>query len=228
MEAKSKLWYFENFNLLDTLCGKEKEELSHKTHMRNCSKKQVIYFPEDASDTIYLLKEGKVKVSRFSPDGKEIIMAILGPGEIFGEAAFSGNEKRKEIAEATEDAIVCVMQMKDMNDMLERNPKFNIQITKFIGLRLRKVQTRLESLIFKTAEERIKGLIHELSQDYGRPIAGETDMSEVKLNLTHEDLAKLTATSRQTVTSVLNDLEKKEIIKYDRKRILIKKLSQLV
>lgn len=195
--------------------------------MKHIPKKQVLYFPTDSSNSIYMLKAGKVNISRIMPDGKEMILAILGPGEVFGELGIAGQQEREEFAEVTDDAIICVVDIKDLQKMMEDNPKFSTEILKFIGFRLKRVQRRLESLIFKNAEQRIRSLIKELAKDHGRPIAGDENYREVKLGLTHEDIAKLTATSRQTVTTQLNELEKNGLIKYNRKGISVKDLRQL-
>ena len=227
MSAQSKLWYLENFGMLKALSKEEKEKLDSMAVMRNAPKKQVLYFPSDSSNSIYMLKTGKVKISRISADGKEIILTILGPGEIFGELGITGQQEREEIAEVTDDAIICVVDIKDLQNMMKDNSSFNTEILKFIGFRLKRVQSRLESLVFKNAEQRIRSLIRELGEDHGRAIAGDENQREVKLGLTHEDIAKLTATSRQTVTTQLNELEKAALIKYDRKRIYIKDMRQL-
>lgn len=227
MNTQSKLWYLENFGMLKALSKEEKTKLDEMAVMRHTPKKQILYFPTDSSSSIYMLKAGKVKISRLMPDGKETILTILGPGEIFGELGITGQQEREEIAEVTDDAIICVVDIKDLQNMMKDNPQFNMEILKFIGFRLKRVQNRLESLIFKNAEQRIRSLIKELAEDHGRIIAGDENMREVKLGLTHEDIAKLTATSRQTVTTQLKELEKSGLIKYDRKRINIKDLSKL-
>lgn len=174
-----------------------------------------------------MLKAGKVKISRISPDGKEIILAILGPGEVFGELGITGQQEREERAEVTDDAIICVVGLEDLQRMMKDNPKFNMEILKFIGFRLKRVQSRLESLIFKSAEQRIRSLIKELAEQHGRIIAGDDNQREVRLGLTQEDIAKLAATSRQTVTTQFNELERAGLIRYDRKRIYVKDLRQL-
>ena len=107
------LWYFENFNFLDSLNMKEKMELSSRAKMLEAKKNQTIYLPSDVSNSIYFLKEGKVKISSFSDDGKELIFAILGPGEIFGELAITGQTSREQIAATTEDAIICYVNVEE-------------------------------------------------------------------------------------------------------------------
>lgn len=229
MKAYTKLWYLENFSIFEVLSEEEKEMMRKVAVMKNVPKHQVLYFSADSPDTIYLVKKGKVKISKISSQGKEIILAILNPGELFGELAITDqSQSREETAEVIEDAVICIFRTGDIKEMMTRNSRFNMKVLKFIGLRLKKVQSRLESLIFKSANERIISFIREFSDEHGRQILGDSNMREVKLNLTHADIARLTATSRQTVTTVLNSLEKKGIITYDRKRINIKDYHALV
>ncbi len=225
MKPQSKLWYFENFKLLDTLSPNEREDISHKSVMKQPDKKELIHFSDDAANKIYFVKAGKVKISKYSEGGQEIILAILGPGEIFGELAITGHSSGDEVAEIMEDAVICEINTNDIYKMLETNPQFNLQITKLIGFKLKKIQNRFESLCFRSAPDRIKEFIKELAAEHGEKTGKEGEIA-VKLNLTHEDIAKLTATTRQTVTSVFNELEKQGVIEYSRKQILIKNISR--
>lgn len=218
------LWYFENFNFLDSLSMKEKMELSGQAKMMEAKKDQTIYLPSDVSNSIYFLKEGKVKISSFSDDGKELIYAILGPGEIFGELAIAGESNREQIAATTEDAVICYVNVNEFENFLANHPRLSLQITKLIGFRLKKVRSRLERMWFKSAAERVKGLLFDLIEEHGRKIGDER---EIRLNLTHQDIANLAATTRQTVTTTFNELEREGIITYDRKRILVRKPEEL-
>jgi len=223
-QDKTKLWYFENFNLMQALPKEELLRLNTSSKMKEVPKKQIIYFPEESSNSVYLVKKGKVKISRLSEDGREIIIAILGPGEIFGESSITdATSKREEFAEATEDTLLCLMFSEIIHRLMEIDPSFGLKITKIIGFRFKRIQSRFESLIFKTSEERVKSFIKDLANDVvQRTSDGEI---EIKLKLTHDDIGKLTATSRQMVTTVMNDLEKKNLISYDRKKILIKNIN---
>jgi CRP-like cAMP-binding protein len=224
MSDKTKIWHLENFNLLASLSPAEMADMEKKTAMRSCHKKQVIFFTDEPSDKIYFLKEGEIKLSRYSNDGKEIIIALLGPGEIFGELAISGQHHRDETAEATKESVLCAINVKEMEMMMERNPRLNLGITKLMGLRLQRVKNSLASLIFKTSEQRIYSFIYDSAIEHGRQTAGGT---EVPLRLTHDDIARLTATARPTVSSVFSELEKKGIIAYTRKKILVRQMGQL-
>lgn len=227
MESHSKIWYLENFSMLGVLKKEELQKMDEIAKMEETPRNQVIYYPDNQSNTIFLLKKGKVKISRYSETGEEYILALLGPGEVFGESAFTGEEKRGELATVTEDAIVCRVELAQFQELMANNPALNFEITKLIGLKFKKIQTKFEHLIFKSSEERIIWFIKSMAGQFGRPIKGFSDQFQIDIKFTHEEIGKLTATSRQMVTATLSTLEKNGIIKYDRRRIYILDINKL-
>lgn len=225
MSEKSKLWYLENINLFDGMSMEEMEKVEERTTMRSAEKGQYIYFPEEPSSSLYFLKEGRVKIGSYSDDGKENILAILKPGEVFGELALTGEGKRNEFAQALDpDVMICAMSMKDMEELMEMKPGLGVKITKLMGFRLKKMERRVNDLIFKDVRTRIIDLIREMAVEDGKPVGDEV---LIKHNLTHQDMANLTGTSRQTVTQVLNELKDKGVIYMERKKILVHDMSKL-
>ncbi|PCJ27835.1 MAG: cAMP-binding protein [Flavobacteriales bacterium] len=225
MSTETKLWHLENFNLFKTLNAFEKVKMSTKVKHSKMKKNEYIYFPEDPSSSIFFLKKGRVKIGTYSDNGKEIIKAILNPGEVFGELSLVGEEKRNDFAIALDNnLVVCSLGMKDMEDMIEKNPLIGLKVTKLIGFRLQKIERRLESLIFKDARTRIVDFIIDLGRENGRAIGKEILVTH---NLTHLDMANLTATSRQTVTTVLNELKEQNLIHLERNKFLIRDIDNL-
>ena len=214
MAEKTKIWYLQNFNLLKGMDESSMEMIGEKSTMKKSSKREIIYFPEERSDNIYLLKEGKVKISRVSEDGKKMTLQLIGPGEIFGESAILGQEKRENIAEVVEDAVICSINRTMFQEMLANNPKLNLSINKFIGLRIRKIEAHIEDLVFKDAEERVVAFLKRYAKTFGKKMV---DGWMVRPFLTHQEIADLTATSRQTVNSILNELVTNQEIKYTRR-----------
>jgi CRP/FNR family cyclic AMP-dependent transcriptional regulator len=214
MAEKTKIWYLQNFNLIQGMDESSMEMMDQKSKMKKSSKREVIYFPEERSDNIYMLKEGKVKISRVSEDGKKMTLQLIGPGEIFGESAILGQEKRENIAEVVEDAVICSINRAMFQEMLANNPKLNLSINKFIGLRIRKIQAHVEDLVFKDAHERVVAFLKRYVRTFGKKML---DGWMVRPFLTHQEIADLTATSRQTVNSILNDLVANQDIKYTRR-----------
>jgi CRP/FNR family cyclic AMP-dependent transcriptional regulator len=223
--TQSKLWHLERINLFKELSSDELDEIDERTTMRSAAKNNYIYFPEEPSTVIFFLKSGRVKIGSFSEGGKEVIKAILNPGEFFGELGIAGESQRNDFAIAMDDDTrFCAMNVDDVKEMMSKNASLSLAITATIGKRLRKVERRLEALIFKDARTRIVDFIKEMAADYGTQV-GEEVM--VKHNLTHQDIASLTATSRQTVTSVLNGLKDDNKIHLERNRLLVRNMSAL-
>lgn len=221
----SKLWHLEQINLFKDLSDEELEELDHLTVMKTADKNQFIYFPKEPSKILFFLKAGRIKIGSYSEDGKEVIKAILYPGEVFGEMGIVGEESRKDFAVAMDsETRMCTLNVSEFKEMMNANSQLSLAVTKNIGEKLRNIERRLESLIFKDARERIIDFMKEMAQKYGKKIGVEV---LVKHDLTHQDIANLTATSRQTVTTVLNDLKEKDLIYMERKRFLIRELDKL-
>ena len=109
--------------------------------------------------------------------------------------------------------------------MMEKNSMLGMKVTKMIGFRLQKIERRLESLIFKDARTRIIDFIVDLGNEKGKPIGKEI---LVKHNLTHQDIANLTATSRQTVTTILNELKDMDLLYLERNKVLIRNINKLI
>ena len=149
------------------------------------------------------------------------------PGEVFGELSLIDQGRRDEIAIVTENALVCKIRTDHFEKMMQQNMALNFQVTKFIGLRLKKIQNRLENIIFKSSEQRIRSFISEMAYDFVRKISGENSQWEIKTRLTHQEMGKLTAASRQIVSTVFYELEKNNIISYSRNRILVKDIEKL-
>lgn len=223
--TESKLWYLEQMNLFKNLTEQEMKKIDEQSVMHAADKNQFIYFPEEPSKVIYFLKRGRVKIGSYSEDGKEILKTILYPGEVFGEMGIIGESKRKDFAIAIDkDTRLCTLSVEEMKGIMNSNPAISLGVTKLIGEKLRKMELKLESVIFKDARTRIIDLIKEMGVDYGQKVGEET---LIKHNLTHQDIANLTATSRQTVTTVLNELKEMNLIYMERNRFLVRDLNAL-
>ncbi len=190
--------------MFKNLTDDELAELDDLTVMKTTGKNDFIYFPKEPSKILFFLKAGRIKIGSYSEDGKEIIKAILYPGEVFGEIGIVGEESRKDFAVAMDaETRMCTLNVDQFKKMMEANDQLSLAVTKTIREKLRNIERRLESLIFKDARERIIDFMKEMAEKYGKKIGVEV---LVKHDLTHQDMANLTATSRQTVTTVLNDL----------------------
>lgn len=168
MADKSKLWYLENFNLFSNLDKEKMMELNRLVKDSTTEKNVPIYFAREPSKTIYFLKKGRVKISKYLPDGGEKIIAIINPGEIFGEMAYFDEDERTDYAITLEPSLICAINKNDFAEFVEKNPDLNLKLTKLIGLKLKNFSERIEDLIFKDANHRIISFIIRYAEKTGR------------------------------------------------------------
>ncbi len=225
MSNASALWYFESVNLYDILCPHKVKSMAERHTFNYFKRDQFIYFPDEPAQYIYMIAEGRVRIGRYLDDGREIVTAILGMGEIFGELALAGEEKRADFAQAMDDnTSVCPLSIDELKQLMYVNQELSFKMLKLVGLRLMKLERKLELLVFKDARTRIVEFIKDSATWKGKKVGYET---LVPTKLTHKDIAALTGTSRQTVTTVLNELKDKNLINFDRKKILVRDLANL-
>ena len=226
MNDKSSIWYFEDTDLFELLCPTKSPGLEDKHNPNVYKKEEYIYFPDEVSEAVYMVSEGRVKVGTFTSDGKEIVKAILSRGELFGELALTGEGKRDDFAVAMDDNTrICPMTVEDLQELMKDNQVLSFKILKIIGFRLKKMERKIESLVFKDARTRIVDFLREMAEERGQKVGFEM---MIKNHFTHKDIASLTGTSRQTVTTVMNELRDENIINFDRRRILIRDMEKLV
>jgi len=162
LAERSKLWYLKNINLFHGMSEEQMRMVEQRTVMREVRRREVLYLPGDAGDRIYLLKRGVVKISALQEDGREVLL-LLRKGEVFGEEAVLDDSPRDHVAEAYEDALVCIITRQDFMDMLRFHPELVFKVTKLIGLRLKTFRTRVEHLLFKGASQRLASTLLELT-----------------------------------------------------------------
>lgn len=225
MENTFALWYFESVNLFNILCPHKVKKMGDKHQFIYYKRDSFIYFPEDKADHIYMIAQGRVKIGHYLNDGKEVISAILTTGEIFGELALAGEDTRRDFAQVMdENTSICPLGIEELKDLMFENKELSFKMLKLVGLRLMKLERKLESLVFKDARTRVIEFLKDAASWKGKKVGFET---MIPTKLTHKDIAALTGTSRQTVTTILNELKEKNLIYFDRKKILIRDLAQL-
>ncbi len=157
-------------------------------------------------------------------NGKQITLAILKPGDIFGEVTLFGGEKHDTIAEAIENSYICYISKNNFEDLLIRQPELSLKITRQIGKRLKSIESKIENLVFHDSTYRLVTLLLELSKSDGKETA---EGLLIDFRITHEDIGDLIAVNRQTVTEKLNELKKLNLIDLKRTQITIKDISGL-
>ena len=225
MNEESNIWYLEEVNLMDCFCPINGAQESYdKQPKRKYKKSEFIYFSDDTADKVFFIHEGAVKIAGYTEDGNEMIKAILQKGEVFGELAVYGEQKRHDYAQAVEDVEVCVLNREDVVALMRDVSGFQAFLNRLMGERVIYTQRRLESLLFKDARMRVAEYVLDLARKKGRK--GPRGI-ELRNYLTHQEIASFTGTSRQTVTTVLNEFREDKLLDFDRKTIWIKDIRGL-
>lgn len=213
------------FPLFEGVCPERLEQLSVHVNTVQVGKHSKVYKMGDPSDYIYFLIKGAVKVGCYADDGREVIKTVLHPMAMFGELSLTGERERHDFAASLGQCTQLLsLSTVYLRPLMQEDPDFSMRILNIIGRRLQSAEHRLESLIFKDARERIIDFLKQSAQQRGKQIGYET---LIKHSLTQQDIANITGTSRQTVTSVMNDLRKSNLIHFNRRSILIRDLSKL-
>ena len=184
-----------------------------------------IYMKGDSNEYIYYIRKGRAKTSIQGDGEREIIKAVLEEGEVFGEMALINDKPRTDCAVALEDTELRMIHKRNITELFEEPNELQNYFLKLLGKRVLEVENRLQSLIFKDSRTRIVHFLLSLVEKKGERIGYEF---VVRKFLTHQEIAYITATSRQTVTTVLNDLRVREMIKFDRRRLLIRDKARLL
>jgi CRP/FNR family transcriptional regulator, cyclic AMP receptor protein len=219
-----RLWFLKQCDLFQQLSTEQLEMLESRCRARKFPRTSPIYLPAEQANGVLLLAEGRVKICSYTEEGKQAIMAFIEPGELFGELALLEPERRNEYAEAVEKSTIVLIPAEVVQQLIEENPKVSFGITKLFGLRRARVERRLRYLLFRSNRDRLIHLLLELAAQYGRQTAGGVELS---LKMSHQDLASMIGSTRETVTVVLGGLQTEGHLKLGRRKIIIIDLARL-
>lgn len=221
----TNIWFLEEVNLFEYFCPFTGAEDRYQAQGKRSYKKgEFIYFSDDLSDKVFFIHKGAVKIASYTDEGDEMIKAVLNKGEVFGELAVYGEQRRSDYAQAIEPTEVCILSREDTTALMQNLSGFQNFLMGLIGRRIIFTQKRLESLLFKDAKTRITEYVIQQAESKGRTLGGQVVM---KNHLTHQEIANYTGTSRQTVTTVLNQLREANFIDFNRKRMTVKDIKAL-
>ncbi|RRR67773.1 MAG: Crp/Fnr family transcriptional regulator [Candidatus Viridilinea halotolerans] len=206
-----KLRYLRDTDIFRDLDHAEVEALGKRAPMQRMPAGTVFFSPEQAAEVLFILKEGHVRLYHLSPEGKALTTAVLEPGTIFGEMAMLGQRLHQSYAEAISPCLLCLMSREDVKGMLLSDPRIATRIAEILGQRLLSAEQRLSDFAFKNMPQRLASLLLQMARPpkprLFRPASGP---SEVRF--THEALADMLGTYRETATKILNEFRNQGMI----------------
>lgn len=219
-----QFWHIRNCSLFQKLNDRQFEFLEEKARIKKFSKGASIYLPSDIADGTFLLAEGRVRIGSTTPDGKQCILGFVEPGEIFGELSLVDSGSREERAEAAVASTLIVLPSDHVRTLMEHSANLSLGVSKLIGLRRKRVERRLRSLLFRNNRDRLTHLLVELAEQYGNATANGIELG---IRLSHQDLASIIGATRETVTTLLGEMQSEGILTIKRQRLIITNLPAL-
>jgi CRP/FNR family transcriptional regulator, cyclic AMP receptor protein len=217
--------YIRRVPLFATLTDLEFKTIEHIFLIRSYRKNQVIFLEEDTGNYMYIVLAGKLKITKATSGGKETILAIHKPGDFFGEMALLDGKTSPATVSAMEDCRIAIISRHDFNTLLMTNDTVVRQIIQVLCSRLRQVWGQIQTLSYSSAESRIRGGLHELARKHGVP---DSRGIIIDLKITHQELAEMVGTSRETVTRSLARLRDEGVVQVEGRRIIVREPKALL
>lgn len=217
MYTEIKYMYLKQHAVTAGLTDAQLMEMANTVKLKNIKKGESIYMDDGFESRIYLLVKGKIKISEVDDRGDELIKEILTATEIFGDVSLDGSISDDEFAEAlTENTVICSFRSSDFKQLMQTNVVLAMNYIQQVSGKFRRLENRHSNLVFKDAKSRLISFFRDWAKR-----EGSKDGDKIKLNnyLTHNDIAGIISTSRQSVTTLLNELKEGGIIYYNRKHI---------
>jgi CRP/FNR family cyclic AMP-dependent transcriptional regulator len=207
--SQKKLHYLTKTDIFCDLSPEELQDVARAAMMTTCPPGRIFYSPNEHGEVLFILKKGHVQLYRMSDEGRKLVIATLGPGTIFGEMAMTGLGMYDAFAEATEEALICILNRGDLEKLLVSKPKIAVRLLDVMAKRLREAEERLEQTLFHDVPSRLAALLLRL----------RADTHSDTIEMTHEELAEHLGVYRETVTAALNNLRKDDLISVGRKQV---------
>ncbi|MDJ0839613.1 MAG: Crp/Fnr family transcriptional regulator [Acidobacteriota bacterium] len=205
--------------LFEGLSSEALERLLQATNRKAYPKDATIVEENEVGDTLYMILSGKVKVTNIGPDGKEVILSVLGDGEFFGEMSLLDKEPRSANVVSMEKTEMMLLRRKEFMNLLENNGEILSKLLAVLSSRLRHANAQIRSLALLDVLGRIARLLLDTARKEGRRLL---DGSVVFRRPTHQEIASMVGTSRETVSRMIGDLSRDGYIKISGKDIIIK------
>ena len=211
-------------DVLEPLSQEQLQTLSQRYPDISLEEGQHLYTPEERSQRLYFLKEGRVRIYR-TAEGREVTLAIIEEGTVFGEMALTDQHLRDSFAKAEERSTVMAIDRQGLKDLILKNPEVGLQITRLLTERLRVYEERLEALTFKQVPARLANLLLLLAESEG--LMTNDKQIKIPTRYTHEMLSTMIGSTRTGVTRAFGRLQDEGAVELRHQQIYLKDLETL-
>jgi CRP/FNR family cyclic AMP-dependent transcriptional regulator len=217
-DEKRALWYLRKIPLLEGLSGDRYRDLVPEVEVRELQRRQVVYLPGDPGDHVFFIQGGRIKCSKVSRDGKELTLTYVTAGSFFGELCVLDGAPREEMAEAMKNSIITLLPRSAIQTLLLTDPKISFRFMKVIGQRRKAMESKIEQLVFRDVHAKLAALLIELGEEYGKETE---DGLQIDQKITHQEMANLIGSTRETISLTLAAFKKKDLIILDGRTVVL-------
>ena len=203
---------------LSALSDKQRLKLTMESPQRSLAKGAFLYLPGDGAAMVYILVSGRIKITRIQESGRENPLEILEAGELFGMEWIQGRELREDYAQAMETCRVIAVSPERLQALLADRPELHLTLLRIMGEKLRDSQTAVERLMLKDVKARLASLLLDLADRCG--IEADNGV-RLATRITHQDMANLIGSTRETTTAMLNQFKRCNLIRVQKREITI-------
>jgi CRP-like cAMP-binding protein len=217
--GKQTLWYLRKIPLFAGVTTGTLTELVSSIEIRETQRREVVYLPGDPGDRVFFIIGGRVKRAKVARDGKELTLAYLGAGDVFGELCVFEGAPREDMAEAMRNTIIAVLPSHVLRELLLAHPGLAFEFAAVLVQKRRAVEGKLAHLIFRDVQTKLASLLLDLGEEYG--VASDQGMV-IGLKITHQEMASLIASTRETVSLTLAAFRRAGALDFVGRTIIIK------
>jgi CRP-like cAMP-binding protein len=214
----NKLWYLSQISMFEALPMEDLMEIDRMAPMSKLKKNTMIQSPDSFREGLFIIKEGKLRLFKFNQEGKQFTLGILGKGNLFGDVDSFTLGTRDIFIETIEDTLLCSLGKEQFEEFLLHRPELAMKFLKVLSERLKERDAMLEQLALGGIRDRVLHLLIKLAEQFG---IKEGDFHKIDFPLTHQEMANMIGATRETVTVVLKELSKENIIRTGRMSIQI-------
>ena len=205
-----KLTLLSQISLFEELSQEELMRIDQMSEMSPVKKGTTIVSPENTMDALFLLKKGQVRLYRMNEEGKQFTLDILVDGNIFGETSTVSLTDDQTYAEAMTDTYICTLSHRDYEEFIKKNPHVALKLIDILSSRLKDFYSLSEKIALSDVKHRLLYLLLMLSQKTGRR---KQNWQTIEMKLTHQDLANMIGSTRETTSAIMSELKKDGFIR---------------
>jgi CRP/FNR family cyclic AMP-dependent transcriptional regulator len=221
-----KLGLLRELDLFRGLSEQDIEAIGHATTMTFCTPGQMLLSPDDPPERIHIVKKGKVRVYRMTPDGKQLTLDIYDRGTILGDMRMLGQDRLPEAyVEAVEAGVICTISPDELRRLIERYPAIGVNVISHLASRLEEAERELEAMAYQRVGQRLARKLIDLAQRFGVPSVRGT---LIQARLTQQELADMIGTTRETLAHTIGEFRRRGLVTTARQRVVIKDAERLL